>query len=180
MSQVPSSSTASDYLTRQERLEFLRHAYDGVDEQVRFANHKASYILATIGCVFVGCGALLLGPPIQSELAKGLLMVGLVLTSLSGAAACVTVFPMMRKRDKQAPGRSLMFFGAISAMKPADYAAAVEGLTENEIYEEMCQAIHALSCLAKEKYHWIRVSTTILAASLLFVFAAFVAIFMAR
>ncbi|MEI6503616.1 MAG: Pycsar system effector family protein, partial [Armatimonadota bacterium] len=172
------TSLSGDDLTREERLLFLRHTYDGVDEQIRFANSKASYILATVGCVFVGCGAALLGPEIKSEIAKVVLMVGLVLTSLSGAAACVTVFPMMRRRQKNAPGRSLMFFGAISVMTPREYADAVESLTEPQIYDEMCQAIHALSCLAKEKYHWIRISTSILAVGLVFSFAAFVVIFM--
>jgi hypothetical protein len=178
MSDGVPSTLSGDELTRGERLLFLRHTYDGVDEQIRFANSKASYLLATVGCVFVGCGAALLGPEIQSMLAKALLMVGLVLTSLSGAAACVTVFPTMRRRERRAPGRSLMFFGAISAMSPQEYAEAVEGLTEPQIYDEMCQAIHALSCLTKEKYHWIRISTSILAVGLLFSFSAFVVIFM--
>lgn len=171
-------TTPGDFLTREERLHFLRHTYDGVDEQVRFANHKASYILATVGCVFVGCGATLLGPEIESEWAKALLIIGLVLTSLAGAAACITVFPAQGKSKQGGPGRSLMYFGAIGGMAPADYADAVENLTEKQIYDEMCQAIHALSRLATEKYRWIRLSTSILALGLLFCFGAFVGVFM--
>jgi Family of unknown function (DUF5706) len=167
-----------DELTREERLQFLRHTYDCVDEQVRYSNSKASYILATVAAVFVACGAALLGPQVETQFAKLLLIPGLALTGVAGAVACITVFPVVRRRSAQTSGRSLMFFAAISEMKPADYAEAVGNLSEREIYDQMCQQIHALSCLAKEKYYWIRISTTVLAVALLLLFGAFMAIFM--
>lgn len=161
---------------RQERLRFLRHTFDQVDAQVRYSNLKASYILTTVGAVFVGCGAALLGPKIDNPLDIALLISGLVLCGASGAASCVAIFPIIRHHAGPTT-RSLLFFGSISTMSVHEYVDAVNDLTEGQMVEELARQIHALSGLAQEKYYWIRVSTIILATSLLLLFAAFVGIF---
>jgi hypothetical protein len=168
----------ADDLTRQERLRFLRHVYDNIDEQVRYSNYKASYVLATVGAVFVGCGAALLGPQIESLASKVLLVAGLVLSGVSGASAAMATFPVMKSKPGAKPLRSLMFFGSISAMAGKEYADTVSNLTQGEIIEELSQQIHALSMLCQEKYRWIRISTMALAVAMLLLFGAFTGIFL--
>lgn len=70
-----------------------------------------------------------------------------------------------------------MFFGSIAAMSVHEYVDAVGELTEGQIEEELARQIHALSRLAQEKHHWVRISTAILAPSLLLLFAGFIGIF---
>ena len=172
------SERFADDLTREERMRFLRHVYDKIDEQVRYSNLKANYILTAVGAVFVGCGAALMSPQgITSDVAKALLVAGLVLSSLSGGAASIAIFPVMRRRPGVEPPRSVMFFGAIAAMTAADYAEKVSGLTEGEMIEEISGQIHVLSKLCQEKYYWIRVSTMTLAIGMVLLFAAFTAVF---
>ncbi len=168
--------TDSQDFTRQERLRFLHRCYQQTDEQVRYSNHKASYILTTVGAVFVGCGAALLGPKIENPTDIALLISGLVLCGASGAASCVAIFPIIRHRQGST-ARSLMFFGSISRMSVHEYVETVRGLTEGQIEEELARQIHTLSCLAQEKYHWVRISTAILAPSMLLLFGAFIGIF---
>ena len=127
----------ADDLTREERLNFLRHVYNNVNEQVRYSNQKASYILTSVGAVFVGCGAALLGPNVENVLAKALLGGGLVCTSLAGAAASVAIFPVMKGKPSEEPKRSLMFFGWIAHLPPGRYAEIIGGLTEGEMMEEL-------------------------------------------
>ena len=167
-------------ITREERIRFLRHVYDKVDEQVRYSNLKANYILTAVGAVFVGCGAALLGPQgVTSELAKALLVAGLVLSSVAGAAASIAIFPVTRRRPSVDPASSLMFFGAVAAMTPDAYARKVSVLTEGEMIKELSSQIHVLSRLCQEKYNWIRLSTLALAVGMVMLFAAFTAIFLA-
>lgn len=170
------SLTPEQEFTRRERLNFLHRCHTHVDEQVRYSNLKASYILTTVGAVFVGCGAALLGPKIENPLDIALLISGLVLCGASGAASCVAIFPIIRPPSSPTT-RSLMFFGSISAMSVREYVEAVSELTEGQIEEEVARQIHTLSLLAKEKYHWVRISTAILGPSMLLLFAAFIGIF---
>jgi len=167
----------ADDLTREERMRFLRHVYDKVDEQVRYSNLKANYILTAVGAVFVGCGAALLGPQVEHIAAKALLVAGLVLTSLAGAAASIAIFPVMKHQPAAKPPRSLMFFGAIAGMSAESYAEKVSHLTEGEMIEEISDQIHVLSRLCQEKYRWIRLSTMALAVGMVLLFAGFTAIF---
>jgi hypothetical protein len=162
--------------SREERLRFLRHTYDQIDEQVRYSNQKANYILTAVGAVFVGCGAALLGPKIEDPLAIGLLVSGLVLCGMAGAAACVAIFPVI-KHQLGPTRQSYMFFGSISKMSLHDYVEGVTQLSEGQIEEELARQIHTLSLLVGEKYKWIRISTMILAPSVLLLFGAFVGIF---
>lgn len=162
--------------TREERLRFLRHTYDQVNEQIRYSNLKASYILTTVGAVFVGCGAALLGPKMEYPLDIALLVSGLLLNGVAGAASCVAIFPIIRHHGGPAT-RSLMFFGSITRMSVHEYVEAVTELSEGQMAEELARQIHALSNIAQEKHHWIRVSTLILAPSLVLLFAAFIGIF---
>lgn len=167
-----------DDLTREERLRFLRQVHDKVDEQVRYSNWKASYILTTVGAAFVGCGAALLGPQIEGLWAKVFLVAGLVLCGLSGAASAMAIFPVMKRRKGDEPPSSLMFFGSIARMTTDEYLENVGQLTEERIVDELTQQIHALSVLAQEKYRWIRLSTMTLAVGLVLLFGAFIGIFL--
>lgn len=168
--------TDREEAARRERLRFLRHTYDQVDAQIRYSNLKASYILTTVGAVFVGCGAALLGPKMDNPLDIALLISGLVLCGASGAASCVAIFPIIRHHSGSS-SRSLMFFGSISLMSVHEYVEAMTDLSEGQMVEELARQIHALSSLAQEKHHWIRISTIILAPSLLLLFAAFIGVF---
>jgi predicted neuraminidase len=168
----------ADDLTREERLRFLRHVYDNVEEQVRYSNQKANYILTCVGAVFVGCGAALLGPNVENIVAKGLLVAGLVLTSLAGASASIAIFPVMKRKPEGAPKRSLMFFGSIAQLPPGRYADIVSGLTEGEMIDELSDQIQLLSHLCQEKYRWIRLSTLALTIGLAFLFGGFTGIFL--
>lgn len=71
------SLTPEQAFTRKERLEFLHRCHQHLDEQVRYSNQKASYILTTVGAIFVGCGAALLGPKIDNATDIALLISGL-------------------------------------------------------------------------------------------------------
>jgi hypothetical protein len=162
--------------TPSQRLDFLHRCHQHMDEQVRYSNLKASYILTTVGAVFVGCGAALLGPKLENTTDIALLISGLVLCGAAGAASCVAIFPIIRHESGSTP-RSLMFFGNIATMSAHEYVAAVGELTEPDIEEELARQIHTLARLAQEKYHWVRISTVILAPSLLLLFAGFIGIF---
>ena len=168
--------TPEQEFTRKERLKFLHRCHQHMDEQVRYSNLKASYILTTVGAVFVGCGAALLGPKIDNPLDIALLISGLVLCGAAGTASCVAIFPIVRHQAGPSH-RSLMFFGSICRMSVHEYVAAVDELTEAQIEEELARQIHTLSLLAQEKYHWVRISTAILAPSMLLLFAGFIGIF---
>ncbi len=170
------SLTPEQEFTRKERLQFLHRCHQHMDEQVRYSNQKASYILTTVGAIFVGCGAALLGPKIENATDIALLISGLVLCGAASAASCVAIFPIIRHQHGPTT-RSLMFFGSISAMSVHEYIDAVGELTEGQIEEELARQIHTLSRLAQEKYHWVRISTAILAPSLLLLFAGFIGIF---
>jgi hypothetical protein len=167
---------ANQEFTCRERLEFLHRCHHHMDEQVRYSNQKASYILTTVGAIFVGCGAALMVQTQRHPVDIALLISGLVLCGASAAASCVAIFPIVRHQHGPAT-RSLMFFGSISRMSVHEYIEAVSELTEGQIEEELARQIHTLSRLAQEKYHWVRISTAILAPSMLLLFAGFIGMF---
>jgi len=72
------------------------------------------------------------------------LLFGLLFLSLSS-------FPRTSR-----PARSVVFFGAISAVDTATYAERVKAITDEEYLDDLLDQCHRTSAIATQKFRWIR------------------------
>lgn len=163
--------------TRKLRTENLWKTYEAINELIRFADTKATAIMAIDGVIagffFSNIGTIQTILKVKAIALIPLLMAaGFILLSLGFSAYCVI------PRLKMNKSKCLIFFGDISEYRSAEaYRKAIENeMSGDKIEGHLIDQIWANSKIAKRKYTAITTSVIIfvalIIASLAFMFLA--------
>ena len=158
------------------KIENLQHTYDSIQELIRFADTKATAILATNGVIagfffanIATVQTLLHDKPIFIPF----LIPPIIFLLASSIVAAYCVAP----RLKQNKSKCLIFFCDIANYSSADdYSKALAGqMTEEKLEAQLIDQVWANSRVAVKKYNAVTTSTIsfvlLLISSLLFIIA---------
>lgn len=152
------------------RFDFIARVHVYTHDYIRFADTKASAILAACGFLFTGLftrgdalGAMIQKSPSCTVTSLvvifGVAALGCLLATISYSVACV-----MPRLGSQ--GKGLVYWDQVAKYESADYAQAVLSLSGDEAIEQLADHVRAVSGTARKKYVYVSKSLWCLCATL--------------